>query len=324
MSHRIAVVTSGGDAPGMNAAVRAVVRAAHHRGFATRGVRHGYSGLLGADLIPLGLRDVGGIIHLGGTFLGTSRCEAMRTVDGQRTAAAVLERLGITALVVIGGNGSQSGAHALSELGVPVVGIASTIDNDLLGCDVTLGATTAVDVALEAIDRLRVTASAMRRAFLVEVMGRHCGYLALAAGITGGAEAIAVPEVDCDPRAIAEELAHAYARGKSHGIAVIAEGARYNADAVHAYFEAHPDRHQFEVRMTKLGHVQRGGAPGAFDRMLGSALGVAAVDAIAAGHFGVLVGLVNGQPALTPLATVAGRSKPADPRLLAMATMLAA
>jgi 6-phosphofructokinase 1 len=317
-------MTSGGDAPGMNAAIRAVVRGAVAQGYQVYGVKHGYTGLLRGEFRPLGLRDVGGIIHQGGTMLGTSRCEALKTAAGQQTAIDVLAGHDISALVVIGGNGSQTGAYALSQRGAPVVGVASTIDNDLYGCDVTIGATTAVDVALEAIDRLRVTAAAMQRAFLVEVMGRHCGYLALMAGITGGAEVIAVPEIDAGPELIAAELDAGYARGKSHAIAVIAEGAKFDADALLAYFNANPARHTFDVRVTKLGHVQRGGAPGAFDRMLGSELGLAAIEAVAAGTFGVVVGMIAGRPAMTPLGEVAGRMKPADPSLLAMARLLAA
>jgi 6-phosphofructokinase 1 len=321
---RLAVLTSGGDAPGMNAATRAVVRSAVARGFAVAGVYHGYTGLIAGDFRALGARDVGGVLHEGGTFLGTTRCESLKTDAGRVAACRSLEQNGIDALVVIGGNGSQTGAHALADRGVAVVGVASTIDNDLYGTDVSIGATTAVDVALEAIDRLRVTAAAMRRAFLVEVMGRNCGFLALMAGITGGAEAIAIPELDVGPDQIAADLHDAYARGKSHAIAVIAEGARLNADRLLAYFRDNHDRFGFDVRVTKLGHVQRGGAPGAFDRMLGTMLGVAAVDAVIDRRFGVLVGLVNGAPACTPLADVAGRMRPANAALVETARQLAA
>jgi 6-phosphofructokinase 1 len=321
---RVAVITSGGDAPGMNAAIRAVVRGAAGRGLEVLGVQHGYTGLLRGDFRPLGLRDVGGILQHGGTMLGTARCAALKERAGQEAALAALVAARVDALVVIGGNGSQSGAHALADLGARVVGIASTIDNDLYGTEVTIGATTAVDVALEAIDRLRVTAAAMQRAFLVEVMGRACGYLALMAGITGGAEAIAVPEVETSAATIAGELEAGYARGKSHAIAVIAEGANVSVEALLAFLKADPRRQDFDVRVTKLGHVQRGGAPGSFDRMLGSELGLAAVEAIATGTFGVLVGLVGSRPALAPLAEVAGRTKPADRRLVTMAGLLAA
>lgn len=320
---RLAVLTSGGDAPGMNAAIRAVVRSAIARGYDAIGVRDGFTGLIHGDLHPLGARDVGGIIQLGGTKLGTTRCEALRTASGREQALDTLQANSITGLLVIGGNGSQAGAAALHECGVPVIGIASTIDNDLHGSDITIGATTAVDIALQAIDSLRVTASSMRRAFLLEVMGRNCGYLALMAGIAGGAESIVLPEVDTAPEAVAEELRAAYGRGKSHAIAVVAEGARYNADALMHYFREHHDRLGYELRVTKLGHIQRGGAPGVFDRMLGTLLGAAAVEAAAQGRYGVVVGMRDGRSAATPLREAADKEKFADTQLLELARTLA-
>lgn len=320
---RLAVLTSGGDAPGMNAAIRAVVRSGLARGFDVVGVRDGYRGLVEGNFLPLGKRDVGGIIHLGGTRLGTTRYEPMRTAEGRRKALHALEGHEIAVLIVIGGNGSQSGAFALHSDGAPVIGVASTIDNDLCGTDVSIGATTATDVALEAIDRLRTTASAMRRGFLVEVMGRNCGHLALMAGIAGGAEVIAVPEADTEPEAIARELCAAYERGKSHAIGVISEGAKYNADALIRYFTAHHERLGFDLRVTRLGHIQRGGAPGAFDRMLATLFGVAAVDCAVERRYGTLIGMQAGRTAGIPLAEVTGRTKPADTRLLELARILA-
>ncbi|MEO8995653.1 MAG: ATP-dependent 6-phosphofructokinase, partial [Rhodanobacter sp.] len=195
---RLAVLTSGGDAPGMNAAIRAVVRIGLSRGYEIFGVRHGYAGLIAGELSLLGARDVGGIIQLGGTILGTTRCVEMRTDAGQDAAITQLRQRDIGGLVVIGGNGSQTGACALSRKGFPVIGVASTIDNDLAGTEITIGAVSAMDVALEAIDRLRTTASSHQRAFLVEVMGRDYGYLALIAGIAGGAESIVIPEAESD------------------------------------------------------------------------------------------------------------------------------
>jgi 6-phosphofructokinase 1 len=317
------VLTSGGDAPGMNAATRAVVRCACARGMSVAAIRDGYTGLIAGDIRPCGPRDVGGIMHRAGTVLGTTRCEALRTDRGCELALQSLKAHQIDALVVIGGNGSQSGAFELSRRGVPLVGVASTIDNDLAGTELTIGATTAVDIALEAMDRLRSTAASMQRAFLIEVMGRHCGYLALMAGIAGGAEVIAVPEEELEPETVAAELRAAHARGKSHAIAVIAEGARHNADALLQYFETHRQRLGFELRATRLGHVQRGGAPGAFDRMLGTLLGASAVAAVAERRFGVLVGLQAGRPGTTDLREVAGRSRPADPSLIELARTLA-
>jgi 6-phosphofructokinase 1 len=320
---RLAVLTSGGDAPGMNAATRAVVRAGIARGFEVLGVRHGFTGLIHGDFIPLGLRDVGGIIQLGGTMLGTTRCEELKTPAGCARALGQLRTQRIPALIVIGGNGSQTGAWELQRAGAGVIGVASTIDNDLHGTDITIGATTAIDVALEAIDRLRVTAASLDRAFVVEVMGRHCGHLALIAGIAGGAEVIVIPEVDTDPETIALQLRNVYARGKSHAIVVVAEGAKYNADALANHFGGHGERLGFDLRITKLGHIQRGGAPGSFDRMLGTLFGTAAVDAAAQSRFGIVVGMRDGKTADTPLQEVAGKMKPADVRLFELAQMLA-
>jgi len=319
---RIGVLTSGGDAPGMNAAIRAVVRAGIDAGAEVLGIRRGYAGLIDGDGITLGVRDVGGIIQQGGTMLGSSRCPEFRTEDGRRRAVDVLARLGVDGLVVIGGNGSQTGAHALARLGVRVVGVASTIDDDVCGVDVTLGVDTALNVALEAIDRLKVTASSHQRAFLVEVMGRDSGHLAVMTGIAGGAEAIVVPEAETDPEVLAAELRAAYDRGKAHAIIVVAEGARYNAGALAEYFAAHGARLGFTLRSTILGHVQRGGAPGAFDRMLGSRLGAAAVARLCAGDDGVLVGLVHGRVAALPLAEAVAGRKPLDPGLLELARVL--
>jgi len=320
---RIAVLTSGGDAPGMNAAIRAVVRTGVARGWEVRGVRRGYAGLVGGEIVPLGARDVGGILQLGGTILGSARCPEFRTEEGRRRALRALAGQGIEALVVIGGNGSQAGAYELSRMGFPVVGVASTIDNDLAGSEVTIGVDTALNVALESIDRLKTTASSHGRAFLVEVMGRHCGYLALMAGIAGGAEAVAIPEVETDPEALACELRGAYERGKSHALVVVAEGAQLNATRLAEYFHENEKRLGFELRVTILGHVQRGGAPGAYDRLLATRLGAAAVAALARGENGVLVGWVRGGVTTTPLAEVAGRQKALDPELFELAQVLA-
>jgi 6-phosphofructokinase 1 len=320
---RIAVLTSGGDAPGMNAAIRAVVRTGLAKGWDVLGVRHGYAGLISGDIFPLGARDVGGIIQRGGTILGSARCLEFQTEEGRQTALSQLYRHEIEALVVIGGNGSQTGAHALSQLGFPVVGVASTIDNDLYGSDITIGVDTALNVSLEAIDRLKVTASSHHRAFLVEVMGHECGYLALMAAIAGGAEAVIIPEEETDPEAVATELRAAYDNGKAHAIVVVAEGARYNAEGMAQHFKTHRDRLGFELRVTRLGHVQRGGAPGSFDRLLGTNLGAAATDQLAIGEHGVLVGLLKGQIATTLLAEVVANRKSLDLRPLRLARILA-
>lgn len=319
----IAVLTSGGDAPGMNAAVRAVVRAGVAYGHGMVGVRNGYAGLIAGEFVTLGRRDVGGIIERGGTVLGSSRCPAMHHEDGQRAAIDQLRRAGIRTLVVIGGNGSQSAAAALSLRGLQVIGITSTIDNDLAGVDITIGATTAIETALDAIDRLRVTASSHHRAFLVEVMGRNCGYLALMAGLAGGAEAIVIPEAEMPPESVAAALRGAWDRGKSHAIVVVAEGARNNAAALAQYFEAHAERLGFELRITRLGHIQRGGAPCAHDRLLATRLGTAAMNEVNAGRHGGVVAMVGGDIAMVPFGSLSTGPRRLDTSMLALADMLA-
>ena len=320
---RIAVLTSGGDAPGMNAAIRAVVRTGIDRGWQVLGIRHGYAGLIAGESVGLGLRDVGGIIQNGGTMLGSTRCEEFKTEEGRMEALRGLQERDISALVVIGGDGSQTGAQKLYEMGFPVIGVASTIDNDLYGSDITIGVDSALNIALEAIDRLKITASSHQRAFLVEVMGRDCGYLALMAGIAGGAEAIVIPEVETNPEALAAELRSAYERGKAHAIIVVAEGARYNAERLAQYFKEHRERLGFDLRVTTLGHVQRGGSPGVFDRLLATRLGAAATERIARGWHGLLIGTLKGEIATTPLAEVVANRKTLDLRLMELASVLA-
>lgn len=320
---RIAVLTSGGDAPGMNAAIRAVTRRGVFRGLEVLGVRNGFAGLLANDFQPLGPRDVGRISHLGGTILGTARCDEFRTDAAIEKALANLSDRSIDGVVVIGGNGSQTGAHAMAQRGFAAAGVASTIDNDLCGTDLTIGVDTALNIALEAIDRLKVTASSHHRAFLVEVMGRKCGYLGLMAGLAGGADAIVVPEMESQPEAIAGELRAAYSRGKSHALVVVAEGSSYNAEKLHKYFVEHRERLQFELRITKLGHVQRGGAPTAFDRILATRLGAAAVDHLIGGDRGFLVGMQGAEIRVTPLADIVGKQKPIKAELFHLAQSLA-
>jgi 6-phosphofructokinase 1 len=307
----------------MNAAVRAVARTGLEYGWGVMGIRRGFTGLIEGDAVPLGARDVGGIVQQGGTVLGSARCPEFRTEEGRRKALDSLREYAVDALIVVGGNGSQTGAHALSQTGFPVVGVASTIDNDLYGSDITIGVDTALNIALEAIDRLKTTASSHRRAILVEVMGRECGYLAMMSGIAGGAEVVVLPEVETSPEEVAAELRNAYERGKTHALAVVAEGATYNAQRLVRYFEEHRKRLGFELRVTTLGHVQRGGAPGAFDRLLATRLGAGATAALARGETGVLVGFLDGKVATTPLADVVSREKPLDLELLKLGRILA-
>jgi 6-phosphofructokinase 1 len=259
----------------------------------------------------------------GGTVLGSARCDEFRTPAGCAQALSVLAARAIDGLVVIGGNGSQTGAHSLAAEGFPVVGVASTIDNDLLGSDITIGVDTALNVGLEAIDRLRVTASSHNRAALVEVMGRNCGYLALMLGITGGAEAIVIPEAEIEPEEIAAVMQRAFERGKAHAIVVVAEGSHNNAMRLVPFFRLNRQRFGFELRATTLGHVQRGGTPTHFDRLLATRLGTAAVARLAADTHGVVVGLAGRDLTATPLADIVGRQKPPDLTLLEMARMLA-
>lgn len=320
---RIAVLTSGGDAPGMNAAIRAVVRTGVDRNFEVFGVHHGFAGLIEGDLVPMGSRDVSEILQRGGTILGSARCPEFKTEEGRKKALAQLGRLEIGGLIAIGGNGTQTGSEALMRMGFPVVGVASTVDNDLVGSDVTIGVDTALNIALEAVDRLKVTASSHHRAFLVEVMGRKCGYPALMVGVTGGAEAIVIPEFEIDPESVAQELFTAYKKGKAHALIVVAEGARYNAEGLMNYFKEHKERLAFDLRVTILGHVQRGGSPTYADRMLATRLGSAAVEQLESGHSGVLMGMIDGKIAATPLDKVVTGTKPLDQGLLKLAKVMA-
>jgi len=322
-ARRIAVLTSGGDAPGMNAAIRAVVRTGLAKGWETFGIRNGYTGLVEGLIEPLGPRDVGGILGRGGTFLGSARLPGFKEEAVRARGIEHLAARGIDGLVVIGGNGSQAGALALSRMGLPVVGVASTIDNDLAGTEITIGVDTALNIALEAIDRLRVTASSHSRAFLVEVMGRNCGYLALMAGIAGGAESVVIPEADVDPDAILRDLQGAHDRHKAHALVVVAEGAKYNAVRLAQHFEQHKWRFGFDLRVTTLGHVQRGGTPGAFDRLLATRFAAAATDCIERGEHGKLIGLQRGEVRAVPLTEVVDVPKAIDLDLLKLQKVLA-
>jgi 6-phosphofructokinase 1 len=307
----------------MNAAIRAVTRTALARGWEVLGVTNGYAGLLADTLAPLAARDVGGIIQRGGTVLGSARSPEFRHKSARGRARAQLAARGIDALVVIGGNGTQTGSSVLAAEGLPVVGVASTIDNDLHGTDVSIGADTAINITLESIDRLRTTASSHRRVFIVETMGRDCGYIALMAGIGGGAEVIAIPEREVPVAEVAARLRAAYERGKTHAMVVVAEGAKQGVHEMVQYFEGRQQETGFGLRITRLGHVVRGGVPSSADRVLASRLGAAAVVALADGVSGVLVGEVRGDIVRTPLAQIAGRTRPADAKLLELARTLA-
>jgi len=307
----------------MNAAIRAVTRSALDRDMTVYGVRQGWQGLVDGRFQQLSARDVGGIIQVGGTFLGSTRSAAFREESGRSKAVRNLAQKGIDGVVVIGGNGSQTGSFMLSQLGVHVVGIASTIDNDLFGTDVTIGCDTAINVTLDAIDHLRTTGSSHNRAFLVETMGRDCGYLAMMAGLAGGAEVISVPEFEVSASEIAQRLRAAFERGKTHAIVVIAEGVKENATQILTHFNADKQRASFELRATTLGHVVRGAAPTAFDRLLATRLGVNAVKSLSDGETGVLVGYQKNEVTRTPLVEIVGRIKPVDADLINLARILA-
>ncbi|MCS6870778.1 MAG: 6-phosphofructokinase [Anaerolineae bacterium] len=307
---RIAVMTSGGDAPGMNAAIRAVVRTALAKGIEVYGIRQAYRGLLAGDFERLTNREVSGILQRGGTILQTARDEEFKTIQGQRRGLRRLNEHGIEGLVVIGGDGSLRGALALHKLGVPVVGIPGSIDNDIWGTNMSIGVDTALNTILDALDRLRDTASSHERAFLIEVMGRNCGYLALMSGILGGAELTLIPEKTMELEEIAARLEDAYLRGKNHAIAVIAEGAKPKIAEIVKYLEGQSVG--FEVRVTILGHIQRGGSPTAFDRLLASRMGIKAVECLCNGEHGVMVGLNGREITPVPLEEVTSRTRPAN------------
>ncbi|MFH1484762.1 MAG: 6-phosphofructokinase [Chloroflexota bacterium] len=297
---KLAVLTSGGDAPGMNACIRAVVRAALRHGVDTVGIKRGYSGLLDRELVRLTRRSVANIIQRGGTILESSRCDEFKTPEGRRRAIEVLEREGIGGLVVIGGDGSFRGAAAIAEESqIKVVGIAATIDNDVFGTDYTVGFDTAVNTALEAIDRIRDTADAFERVFFVEVMGRSVGFIALEVALAGGAEEVIVPEIQNDIEDLCQTLKESFRKGKRSSIIVVAEGNDVGHTLQIAQYVQY--RLKANCRVCVLGHLQRGGAPTARDRVLASRLGTAAVDGILNGKSGHMVGEMKGEIVYVPL-----------------------
>ena len=283
----IGILTSGGDAPGMNAAIRAVVRSAIYYGCKVYGINRGYKGLIEEDIYEMNLSSVGDIIHKGGTILKSSRCEEFKTEEGRLLAVRVLEKYGIDCLVVIGGDGSFNGAQKLSELGFPAIGIPGTIDNDLAYTDYTIGFDTTVNTIIEAIGNIRDTSYSHERVNIIEVMGRHCGDLALYAGLAGGAETIIVPEKNYNVEDVCNKLRTTQKRGKRHSIIVIAEGVG-NAQDLGKEIIAETGA---DLRVTILGHVQRGGSPSAFDRILASRMGVRAVELLLDGKSARVVGI---------------------------------
>ncbi|MBN6188384.1 6-phosphofructokinase [Aneurinibacillus sp. BA2021] len=297
---KIAVLTSGGDAPGMNAAVRAVVRRGISHGMEVYGIYHGYEGLMLGQIEKMNIGSVGDIIQRGGTILHSSRSEAFKTEAGQKKAIDNLRAIGIEGLVVIGGDGSFRGAQKLSDQGFATIGIPGTIDNDIQGTEMTLGFDTAVNTVIEAIDKIRDTATSHERIFVVEVMGRHRGDIALWAGLSGGAESILIPEIEFDINDVTSRLLEGNKRGKKHSIIIVAEGVCPASDIARQIKE----EAGLDTRVTVLGHVQRGGSPTAFDRMLGSRLGAKAVDLLREGASGKMVGIRQNRIAAVDFADV--------------------
>ncbi|MGI6643197.1 MAG: 6-phosphofructokinase [Bacillota bacterium] len=316
---KIGVLTSGGDAPGMNAAIRAVVRRGDSLGIQVYGIRRGYDGILDGDMRPMGVESVGDTIHRGGTILHTARSDRFIRPEGQDLAAARLRGVGIEGLVVIGGEGSLRGMMELCRRGVRCVGIPGTIDNDIALTEHSIGFDTALNTGVEAVNRLRDTATSHDRIFVVETMGRKSGHLALAVGVAGGAESILIPELPVKIDEVCQKLRRGLDRGKVHSIIVVAEGARSGfvvAKEIEAYLG-------IELRVTVLGHVQRGGSPSAFDRLIASRLGAKAVDLLAEGKNGLMVGIVGSKAVPLDMEQVLATKKEMDLELYNLADDLA-
>ncbi|BCJ88022.1 6-phosphofructokinase [Effusibacillus dendaii] len=315
---RIGVLTSGGDSPGMNAAIRAVVRSSIYHGAEVIGIERGYQGLIEGKTIPLQLGSVGDIIHRGGTILHTARSEAFKTKEGQETAVSVLRQNGIEGLVVIGGDGSYRGAHVLSQLGVATIGLPGTIDNDIACTDFTIGFDTAVNTVIDAVDKIRDTATSHERTYVIEVMGRHAGDIALWAGVAAGAETILIPEAPADLDRLIEKLQRGIERGKKHSIILVAEGAGKGFDIGQSIQQ----KTGWETRVTVLGHIQRGGSPTAFDRLLASRMGAMAVDLLMKGESGKAVGIQGGVLRAHAFEQVVTTLRKADLSLYSLASLL--
>lgn len=320
MLRRIAVVTSGGDAPGMNAAVRAVVRSATAHDIEAVGIDRGYTGLVEQRWRTLDVSDVGNILHRGGTVLKSDRSEAFRQAPVRATVAHRLREAGIEALVVIGGDGSLTGARCLTtETGFPVIGLPASIDNDIVGTELTIGFDTAVNTGLDAIDRIRDTAHSHERVFLVEVMGRRSGFLATAVGLAGGAETILMPDDAVDFNDLVQTLNASRQRGKTSSLIIVAEGHDPNATQALA---ARISDAGHQARACILGHLQRGGTPSGLDRMLASCLGASAITHLLAGQDGVMLGIERGAVVSKPLDQVISGQKPERMDLIELARQL--
>ncbi len=311
---RIGILTSGGDAPGMNAVIRAAVRTAIVHGIEVIGIKRGYSGLITGEMFPLSRQDVSNIIGQGGSILESSRCAEFETEEGRKKAIATLLKNEIEGLILVGGDGTFRGGTLLAEESqVSIIGVPSTIDNDVYGTDFTIGFDTAVNFAVEAIDRIRDTARTFERVFFIEVMGHHTGFIALQAAVAGGAEGLVIPEVPLDIEGLCLKLQEGRQMGKKSAIVVVAEAQKPGYSFQIA--QEVGNRTGFDTRVCILGHLQRGGSPTTADRILGSDLGTAAIEAIDQGMTGVMVGIVGGGLTYTPLADTWGKKKELDPRL---------
>lgn len=318
MLKRIAVMTSGGDSPGMNAAIRAVVRVAIHEGVEVWGIYNGYAGMYEDKMVKLDSRSVGDVIHRGGTFLGTARCESFRTLEGRKKAAENLRSHGIEGLVVIGGDGSMTGAQLLSELGIAVVGLPGTIDNDIWGSDYTIGFDTATNTVVDAINKLRDTASSHGRVIVIEVMGRNSGWIAMTAGLAGGAEHILIPEISVNIDDLCQQLIESHDSGKKYSVIVVAEGAGSAVEIGKKIIAAT----SLDTRVSVLGHIQRGGSPSVFDRILASTLGEHATLALISGISNVMFGYRNGGVVSIDLADAIGHKRTIDPSIFRLSSLL--
>ncbi|KHF39895.1 6-phosphofructokinase [Halalkalibacter okhensis] len=315
---RIAVLTSGGDSPGMNAAVRAVVRKAIYHDCKVFGVYRGYAGMMDGDIKELNLGSVGDIIHRGGTMLYTARSEEFKTKEGQLKAVENLKKHEIEGVVVIGGDGSYKGAQKLSEHGIATIGAPGTIDNDIPGTDFTIGFDTSLNTIIHSIDKIRDTASSHERTYVIEVMGRHAGDLALWSGLAAGAETIMLPEVEYNMEEIIDRLERGAKRGKKHSIIVVAEGIGSGVEIG----ETIQKQMNIETRVTVLGHIQRGGSPTGFDRVLASRLGAHAVDLLLKGKSGLAVGIENNQLCSTSFDEIFSKPHEIDTKMYELSSQL--
>lgn len=318
MIRKIGLLTSGGDAPGMNAAVRGVVRTAIYNGIKVLGFERGYQGLIDNSFYEMGMTSVSDIIQRGGTVLKTARCEAFKTSEGQKYASFILEKNEVDALVVIGGEGSFKGALGMQQLGVKVIGIPGTIDNDVYGTDYSIGFDTAVDTVVGALNKIRDTASSHERIFVIECMGRDSGWIALMAGIAGGAEDILIPERKFSYHETAKKIRDGFSRGKAHGIIILAEGVE-TSDIFSERLEQHLG---MPVNRIVLGHIQRGGNPSSFDKILGSKLGYWAIEELLKSNHGNMIGIKGNEKVLVPFSQVAENKKDVDKLLYEMAEIL--